>query len=733
MTNEFNPTTSPQEIPSTETTDAAETSTPMFNNETEEFTPADLFINRELSWLEFNRRVLHEATDTRTPLLERVQFLSIFTSNLDEFYMKRVGGLKRQVEAGIASKSIDGLGPAEQITAIRQAVLPMLTSQAKCYRNDILPALQNENIFLLSWDELTPDEQTKAAKYFHERVFPVLTPLAVDIGHPFPFISNLSLSLAFVISPPGSKEPLFARVKIPSVLPRWINLNDPASSPSGYRFVNLVDLIRNNAQNLFHEMTIINTMLFRITRNADLEHDEEDAEDLLEMIAESLRQRRFAEVVRLEHEKNPNPEILQLLITELGISDEDVYEMPRLLDYTDLSQIAAIPLPEHHFIRWTPNIPPAFAGEEADLFNLIRQRDLLVHHPYESFDATVEQFIRNAADDPRVVAIKMTLYRTGDDSPFIKTLIRAAEAGKQVVCMVELQARFDEQRNIQCAQSLEKAGVHVVYGIAGLKTHSKTTLIVRDDPDGVLRCYAHIGTGNYHVPNARLYTDLGLFTANREITGDLVNLFHYLTGRSLMKDYKRLLVAPVNMREQFLNMIQQEINHKRNNKPAHIIAKMNSLQDRSIIHALYRASQAGVPVNLIVRGFCCLRPGVPGLSENINIISVIGRFLEHARIFHFRNGKENPVDGDFYIGSADWMYRNLIRRVEAVTPILAPNLRARLWNILQIQLRDHRQAWELNPDGSYKQRQPNSPDEESSTHLTLMRETYERHKREASH
>ena len=713
------------------TADSRPSSKPSNQGEFKEFDTPDLFINRELSWLEFNRRVLHEAMDSRTPLLERVQFLSIFTSNLDEFYMKRVGGLKRQVEAGITSKSIDGLGPADQIAAIRKTVLPMLSNQAKCFQDEILPALKDENIFLLSWDELTPSERSKAAEYFRERVFPVLTPLAVDMGHPFPFISNLSLSLAFVISPPGSDDLHFARVKIPEVLPRWINLNDSESSSPEFRFVNLVDLIRHNAQDLFREMTIINTMLFRLTRNADIEHDEEDAEDLLEMIAESLRQRRFAEVVRLEHETTADPEILKLLITELGIGDTDVYEMSGPLDYTDFSQVARIPLPEHHFQPWTPQIPTVFADDEADIFNLIRQRDILVHHPYESFDATVKRFICNATEDPLVVAIKMTLYRTGDDSPFIKTLIRAAEAGKQVVCLVELQARFDEQRNIQCAQELENAGVHVVYGIAGLKTHTKTTLVVRNDPDGVLRCYAHIGTGNYHVGTARLYTDLGLFTANREITDDLVDLFHYLTGRSLMKDYRRLLVAPVNMRDHFLNMIQREIDNRRQHKPAHIIAKMNSLQDRSVIHALYRASQAGVPVDLIVRGFCSLRPGVTGLSENIHVTSVIGRFLEHARIFHFRNGADSPVEGDFYIGSADWMYRNLMRRVEAVTPILAPDLRSRLWDILQIQLNDHRQAWELNADGSYTQRQPKSPEDEAGTHLTLMRTTHEQHHNES--
>ncbi len=692
--------------------------------------PEELYFNRELSWLEFNRRVLALALDDRTPLLERVFFLSIFTSNLDEFFMKRVGGLHRQIIAGVHSRSMDGLNPSEQLTAIRKSVLPMLSEQARCFKEEIMPALAEADVHLLSWDELTAQEQREANEYYRERVFPVLTPLAVDMGHPFPFISNLSLSLAFVLNHPGKDEHLFARVKIPEVFPRWIRLtSDP--DQGAYRYANLVEVIKKNAKTLFHNMEIKGTMLFRFTRNADAEHDEEDAEDLLELIAENIRQRRFARVIRLEHEPNPDPWMLQFLLDEMELEAEDVYEMPAMLDYTDLNPIARLPLSEYRYESWTPRVPPILGDDSADMLSIIQKQDILVHHPYESFDGSVERFIRTAARDRRVVAIKVTLYRTGDDSPLVETLIKAAESGKQVVCMVELQARFDERRNIDCAQRLENAGVHVVYGISGLKTHTKTSLVIRNESNG-LRCYAHIGTGNYHVGTARLYTDLGLFTTNPEITNDLVELFHYITGRSMKKDYRKLLVAPVNMRDHFEKLIQQEIDHYRQGKPAHIVAKMNSLQDRKLIQALYRASMVGVPVDLIVRGFCCLRPGIPGVSQTIRVISVVGRFLEHARIFHFRNGMEKPEDGLFSIGSADWMYRNLERRVEAITPIEEPALKARLWDSLEVQLNDRRDAWELQDDGSHIQFKPDSVEQEIGTHLTMMRITADRHARESA-
>ncbi|MCL2701701.1 MAG: polyphosphate kinase 1 [Phycisphaerae bacterium] len=675
--------------------------------------PEREFFNRELSWLEFNRRVLHEAVDSRTPLLERVKFLSIFTSNLDEFFMKRVGGLKRQVAEGVVTRSADGLTPAQQLAAIRQAVKPMLGEQARAYRDDILPALAEQNIFPRCWDELTKAQKAQAQEYFRARVFPILTPLAVDPGHPFPFMSNLSTSLGVLLRHPRREEKLFARVKVPDeVLPPWIELT---STRNAHEFISLIDLIQHNLDDLFPDMVLLDVMPFRITRNADIERDEEDADDLLELIEQEVRQRRFEKAVRLEHAPKPNKWMLRFLVRELGLAEDDVYEMPAELDYTALRPIGDLNVPSLRYEPWLPAVPPALADEDSDLFSILRTQDLLVHHPYESFAASVERFIAAAAVDPNVLAIKMTLYRTGADSIFIPALIRAAEAGKQVVCMVELKARFDEERNILWAQALEKAGVHVVYGIVGLKTHTKTTLVVRKDADA-LRCYAHIGTGNYHSVTAKLYTDLSLLTCKPAFTDDIVELFHYITGRSLKREYRKLLVAPVNMKERFLGMIEREIAHQAAGGLAHIVAKMNSLEDVDICRALYRASQAGVEIDLIVRGFCCLVPGLPGWSDRIRVTSVIGRFLEHSRIFYFRNGAKDPADGEFYIGSADWMYRNLQARVEAVTPIEPAPLRARCWQILRLLLTDHRQAWDLQPDGTYIQR---TPDKDTPTHEAL--------------
>jgi polyphosphate kinase len=674
------------------------------------------FLNRELTWLEFNRRVLHEALDPRTPLLDRVSFLSIFTSNLDEFYMKRVGGLQRQIATGVMSHSLDGRTAVEQLAAIREAVLPMLARQADCYETEIKPALAQQGVHLLNWEELSDDDRRAARTHFDTQVFPVLTPLAVDPGHPFPFMSNLSTSLGVVLKSPTREERLFARVKVPQMLARWVQL--PATADAALRFVHLQEVIWHNLDELFPDMQIVGVMPFRVTRNADVERDEEDAEDLLEMIEEELRARRFARVVRLEHGPNPDPWMLQFLVQELELRDTDVYELPGELDFTDLKQLLDLPLPKLRAEPWNP-ITPAALADDVDIFSVIRSGDLLLHHPYESFVASVERFISAAVDDPRVLAIRMSLYRTGDDSPFIHKLIEAAEQGKQVVCLVEVKARFDEQRNIQVAQRLEKAGVHVVYGIVGLKTHCKTAVVVRKESDG-LRCYAHIGTGNYHVGTARLYTDLGLLTANPQYTQDIVELFNYLTGRSLKRDYTKLLVAPVTMKKRFIEMIDREIAHAKAGRPAQIIAKMNSLEDQKIIQSLYRASAAGVKIDLIVRGFCCLRPQVPGLSENIRVISVIGRFLEHSRIFYFRNAAADPLDGQFFIGSADWMYRNLSSRVEAVTPIEPRPLRERLWQIISIMLADKRQAWDMHPDGSYIQRQPTDPDKDIGTHRKLM-------------
>jgi len=651
-------------------------------------------------------------------LLERVAFLGIFTSNLDEFIMKRVGGLSRQVAAGVVSRSHDGLTATSQLPAIRQMVIPQLQEQAEIFQKHIRPALVEENIHLLDWSELTDDERAAANQYFTKSVFPILTPLAVDPGHPFPHLSNLSKSLAVALRHAGEEDILFARVKIPVVLTQWIDLS-PADDESRFRFVRLIDIIKHNIHALFVDMEVVGVMPFRITRNADIDREEEDAEDLLEMVEEELRARRFAAIVRLEHGPDPDPWLLNFLVSELKLHERDIYELPAEFAYTDLKPVVAIPRPELKYPAWNPVTPPVFADEEADIFEIIRKSDVLVHHPYESFAGSVQRFIKAASVDPDVLAIKMTLYRTGDDSPFIPLLIRAAEAGKQVVCVVELKARFDEQRNVLVAQQLENAGVHVVYGMVGLKTHTKTSLVVRREGDGV-GCYVHIGTGNYHVGTARAYTDLGLFTSKPEFTEDIVDMFHFLTGRSLKRDYQRLIIAPINMRTRFIEMIEREVCHAMEGRPARIVAKMNQLQDREIIRALYEASDAGVRIDLIIRGFCCLIPGVPGLSGNIHVRSIIGRFLEHSRVFYFQNGAENPVDGEFYIGSADWMYRNLENRVEATTQVEDMHARERIWNMLDVNLRDNRQSWEMNPDGSYTQIIPAEGEEIIGTHEILM-------------
>jgi polyphosphate kinase len=676
------------------------------------------FLNRELTWLAFNDRVLHEALDQRTPVLERVRFLSIFTSNLDEFFMKRVGGLKRQVLANVLSFSIDGLTPIQQLAAIRAAVLPMLAKQAACFTEQIRPALAQEGIHLLTWAALTRTECEFAARHFRQNLFPVLTPIAVDPGHPFPFLSNLSLSLGVKLAGPDGDEPLFARVKVPETLPVWLRL-ETGEFPGQHRFVSVAEVISQHLDTLFPGMQVLSVTPFRVTRNADVERDEEDAEDLLELIEQELRERRFAPIVRLEHGPHPDRWTVDFIVRELELSEQDVYELPAELDYTDLNPILDLPLPQLKYEAWTPAVPPRLADAETDIFSVIRAGDLLVHHPYESFSDTVERFIRTAADDPKVLAIKLTLYRIGDSRSLMDSLARAAESGKQVACLVELKARFDERRNIYWAQELEKAGVHVFYGLVGLKTHTKLAMVVRQDNDG-LRCYVHIGTGNYNVQTARVYTDLGLFTARASITDEIVELFHYLTGRSRKSDYKHLLVAPFNMRSQFADLIGREIANAQAGQPAGIIAKMNSLEDRKVIRALYSASQAGVPIHLLVRGFCCLRPGVPGLSENIRITSVVGRFLEHSRIFYFRNGEPRELDGRFFIGSADWMPRNLGKRVEVVVPIEDLAGRQRLWSILELLRADQRQTWDMRPDGAYVQRRPANPDDEPGVQARML-------------
>ena len=682
------------------------------------------FLNRDFEWLEFNRRVLDMSGDAGVPLLERVRFLSIFSSNLDEFFMKRVGSLRHQIEEGLTGPVVEALTPAQQFAGIRERVMMMAKAQANMLKMDLYPALRTQNIELLKWDELNMDEQNEARKWFRHNVFPILTPLAVDPGHRFPFISNMSVSLGVMLQRPGESEQLFARVKVPEIPSRLYRV------PGTRRWIPLQDIIEHNLDELFPGMEILKVLPFRVTRNAEIDHDNDDADDLLEAIQQQLRERRFARVVRMEIPTNANPRILKFLMDELEIDEADIYETDGVLDYGALNEIADLDDADLHFSSWTPLKPLGFDHGNYDIFARIRKGDVLLHHPYESFEASVEQFIEQAAKDPKVLCIKQSLYRTSGDSPFITSLIHAAETGKQVAVLVELRARFDEARNIRWARKLEDAGVHVAYGVVGLKTHTKTALVVRQEANGI-RCYGHIGTGNYNSKTARLYEDIGLLTCDPEITEDLTGLFNYMTGRSRQRDYLKLLIAPVAMKKRFLQLIENEIELTKPGKPGRIIAKMNQLEDRGIMDALYRASQAGVQIDLIVRGFCCLRPGVPGLSDNIRVRSVVGRFLEHSRIFWFQAGKDNPLDGDMYIGSADWMYRNLQTRVEAATPILLVQHRARLWEVIQTCLNDCRQSWQMRGDGTYQRVAWDHLDAQDSraigVHQYLMNSETQRH------
>jgi polyphosphate kinase len=681
------------------------------------------FLNREIGWLKFNERVLFQASDARNPLLERIRFLNIFHSNLDEFFMKRVGGLQRQHYAHVNPISPDGLTPEDQLKMIRERVLVLKEDVHNLLTKDLLPQLQAQQIFLLDWGQLLDAEKVWAAQFFRDRIFSVLTPMAVDPGHPFPLISSLSTSLAVSLVAPGEEDLLFARIKIPDVFPTWVRI--PNTEPGLERFVSVLDIIRNHLDQLFPRMKIQNVMAFRVTRNADIETESEGVEDLLEMIEEEVKQRRFAEVVRLEHGPNPDPWLLEFLVEELDLTLDDVYGYPIALEYKNLNAVANLNLPLLKFKPWTPVTLPNLVDESSNILNAIKANDILVHLPYESFSTSVERMIVTASQDPMVVAIKMTLYRTSENSPIVNALIRAAEMGKQVVCLIELKARFDEERNIFWAQAMEKAGVHVVYGIVGLKTHAKLALVVRRERDE-FRSYVHIGTGNYHSQTAKLYTDFGLFTARPEITSEVVEIFHYLTGRSLKTDYKQLLVAPVNMKARFIEMIRAEIDNHKAGKPSGIVAKFNNLEDKSIIEALYEASRAGVPIQLIVRGFSCLRPGTPDLSENIQVISIVGPFLEHSRVFYFRSGAATELEGQFFIGSADWMTRNLLGRVEVVAPVLDKSSRERIWEALMIMWSDQRLAWDMDSDGSYKLRIPQTKEEEIGCHDLLAEKIRQR-------
>lgn len=692
-----------------------------------EISARELFFNRDLSWLEFNRRVLALAQDSRRPLLERVKFISIFGNNLDEFFMKRVGLLKRLARTHPQSRSNDGMTPGEQIGAIRPRALDLLERQADCWEDDLKPALEQQGIRFLSYKELSEKQRKRIDKWYRANVFPILTPLAVDPGHRFPFISNLSKNLGVLLGEPGSPERHFARVKIPGVIPNVINVDEPgAPTIKADTFILLEEIIAGNLDDLFLGMQIHEVLPFRVTRSAAVEVEDEEVDDLLEHVEEELRMRRFADAVRLEVPADAKGPILDLVREELGLEPADVYPQRGPLDYTDLFAIAEIDRPEHKYEPWVGVTPPQIVEAEGDIFAAIRKRDILVHHPYESFQASVEKFIAAASKDPDVLAIKLTLYRTSPDSPFVSSLVRAAEAGKQVACLVEVRARFDEHRNVRFARQLEQAGVHVAYGVVGLKTHCKCSLVVRREEKG-LRGYVHLSTGNYHPKTAQLYTDLGLFTADPDIVEDVIDLFNSLTGRAEQRSYDNLIVAPFLMRRRLNALIDREIEIARSGGKGIIFAKMNSLEDTRITRKLYEASRAGVQVTLVVRGFCCLRPGVPGLSDNIRVIAVVGRFLEHSRIYYFGNGKQDPLEGDWYIGSADWMYRNLNNRVEVLAPVRGREARERLQRLREIHLRDHRTAWDLKADGFYTERMP-APDappdgpEALGVFFTLMNE-----------
>ncbi len=665
-----------------------------------------IFNNRELGWLNFNLRVLAEAEDAKNPLLERLKFLSISSTNLDEFFMKRVGGLKRHVAYGISAKSSDGQTPEMQLAMITRRLQPMLRKQKELIHK-ITEDLRTEGCHIVQFSSLNEAEKKWVKTYFFSNIFPVLTPLSVDPGHPFPFISNLSTSLGVaLVNPIAGEEYLFARIKIPSVLPQWVQVNLHKEKTHATKCIHLVEIIKEFLSELFPEMVVKGHILFRVTRNADSDREEDDIEDLLSMIEEELRQRRFAEIVRLELGEYTLPWLKEFLMAQLEVKDDDVFPMLTHFDLVDFSSLAnLLNWTKHKYPPWSPVIPVGLSDSNFTIFGAIKKNDILMHHPFESFSASVEKFIRDASEDSEVLAIKMTLYRTGDNSPFIKALIHAAESGKQVVCLIELKARFDEERNIYWAQELENAGVHVVYGVVGLKTHAKTALVVRKEADRV-RCYAHIGTGNYNVATARFYTDMGLLTCDDRITSELVEFFNYLTGKSLKQNYQHLILAPVNMFQKMKELIKRESDHAKAKRPSLIMAKFNNMEENDISLSLYEASQSAVPIHLIVRGFCCIKTHVKGVSETIQVQSTVGRFLEHSRIFYFRNGQENPIDGDFFIGSADWMYRNLHARVEALCPIYDRASKEKLWNILQTYWNDSQQTWVMKSDASYEKKVP---------------------------
>ncbi len=658
--------------------------------------PADRFLDRELSWLAFNQRVLELSQDPTLPLLDRTKFLAIFASNLDEFFMVRVAGLKRRIATGIAVRSASGYTPREVLESIWARAYELQLRQAEIFSHEIRPALEAEGIDLLHWDELTPAEKTDMDRFFDDKVFPILTPLAVDPSHPFPYISGLSLNLAVVVRNPTTGNELFARVKVPPLLPRFIEVGPQ-------RYVPLEDVIAAHLDELFPGMEICQHHAFRVTRNEDVEVEEDDAENLLKALERELVRRRFGPPVRLEVEETIDAHVLELLVSELDVSEQEVFRLPGPLDMTGLWTIVGLDRDDLKQRRFVPKTSRQLSEVESakapDILSIVRERDVLLHHPYDSFSTSVQLFLEQAAVDPNVLAIKQTLYRTSGDSPIVVALIRAAEEGKQVLALVEIKARFDEQNNIEWARKLEQAGVHVVYGLVGLKTHSKLSMVVRNDGDQ-LRRYCHIGTGNYHPKTARLYEDFGLLTSNPDVGEDVSNLFNVLSGYSRNTEYKRFLVAPHSVRAGLIERIDREIAHQVAGRPAGIRFKCNALVDEELIDALYSASSAGVPVEIWVRGICALRPGMPGISDTIRVRSILGRFLEHSRAYCFTNGGNHSV----WIGSADLMHRNLDRRVETLVSLADPEQIAEVYDLFDLAFAEDTTAWDLDVNGQWHHR-----------------------------
>jgi polyphosphate kinase len=672
--------------------------------------PADRFLDRELSWLAFNQRVLDLSQDPELPILDRTKFLAIFASNLDEFFMVRVAGLKRRIATGIAVRAASGYTPREVLEAIWSRAYELQRRQADIFRSEIRPLLEATDISVLRWEELTPAEKTEMDRFFDDKVFPILTPLAVDPSHPFPYISGLSLNLAVVVRNPTTGNQLFARVKVPPLLQRFVQVGPQ-------RYVPLEDIISAHLDQLFPGMEICEHHTFRVTRNEDVEVEEDDAENLLKALERELVRRRFGPAVRLEVEENIDSHVLELLVSELDIGEQEVYRLPGPLDMTGLWAIVSLDRDDLKQRRFVPKTARALSevesAKEPDILSTVRERDVLLHHPYDSFSTSVQLFLEQAAVDPNVLAIKQTLYRTSGDSPIVRALIRAAEEGKQVLALVEIKARFDEQNNIEWARKLEQAGVHVVYGLVGLKTHSKLSMVVRDDGDK-LRRYCHIGTGNYHPKTARLYEDFGLLTCDPDVGEDVSNLFNVLSGYSRNSDYRRFLVAPHSVRTGLIERIDREIQHHEAGRPSGIRFKCNALVDEEIIDALYRASRVGVPVDIWVRGTCSLRPDMPGISETIRVRSILGRFLEHSRAYCFTNGGNHSV----WIGSADLMHRNLDRRVETLVSLADPEHIAEVYELFDRAFDERTAAWDLDVNGQWHRRLT----DEASVPLTDLQE-----------